>query len=82
MSATSLVCTNLARARVRPQMKRANSTMDTWSWGNTHLESWTVVGPYKVAYSTQDCAATITLGREPNTKNMLGRNHDHGLAPA
>ena len=72
MSATSLVCTNLARARVRPQMKRANSTMDTWSWGNTHLESWTVVGPYKVAYSTQDCAATITLGRKPNTKNMLG----------
>ena len=45
--------------------------MNTWSWGKMHFKSWKIVGPYTVAYSTQDCAEP-TLGFEPNAKNMLG----------
>jgi hypothetical protein len=38
-----------------PQMSGFNSTLNHWSWGAIHFD-WDIVGPYKMRYSTKNCA--------------------------
>ena len=39
-----------------PQMSGFNSTLNHWSWGAIHFD-WDIVGPYKMPYTTKNCAA-------------------------
>ena len=37
-------------------MSGFNSTLNHWSWGAIHFD-WDIVGPYKMSYTTKNCAA-------------------------